>query len=1051
MESQRPGHALAAFLVKGRHVLFTVMTVAAVVFALMIPRTRINTDLTTNLPSDSQMLKGLRILEEEFPTMDIRVQTLRVMFWNEPPADSLLNAIEDIPGVLRWMGTETKDTLTLYLFALPQDAEGAKILTAVEDRFGDRVVAEVDDNNRMPANLMALLVSGVAIALIILFLMCPSFMEPVVFLMAIGIAVALNMGTNALLPNVYLMTHTLASVLQMVLSMDFAIILMNRYRQEKIPGRTNEEAMTEAIAGASPSILSSGLTTVASMMMLLFMRLNIGADLGIVLSKGVVFSMLSVFLALPALILRFDRAITRTEKPMLRLPTDPLARFEMRFRVPLALLFVTIFIGSWFLQQRTPISFDIEWPTTITDLFPPKNATVILYRTEDEDTFLRISDNVVQEPHVLSCLSYPSIALKARTASEWGELAQLMPGVMDSIPEGALDLLYYATTHPGRQERMRFDQLEPTARELMTLARQYLPESAVEGLSSRFDVDRLMQQMTAGLFEEPELGPEPVPEPVPEPEPVASLPPVPDTLSVAPKPVVAPVGPEMVSDSVATQSSALDSLPPANETLGEFVSFDLNNIDALRAYFNYESITKPRTVNEMAEFLTVDKKYVSMTYRIARAGRKGRPAELSAYEFLKVLTGNVMNNKLYASFITAEQKQYLYQIEEEFDAVYAAGPTRLADAAEAAAPDSLVAVLSPDEGPLGETQPAVDSAALTPEPQPLPEPEPEPEPTPLERLAEMAFSGQSFTAAQLYHALRNAGVEVSREELDLLYLYYGYKTRRDTTTRLNLLELVESVSDFAQHPLISQYLDTTARVRLDGLQQMLDQELSALRSHEWSLGVVVTDLPSGGESTFSFLDKVQEQCRTALSQEPYYVGFSVMYKEMKEGFPREMMVLTLLTVAAIFLIVALTFRSLVVPILLVPTVLSAVWLNVYLSGLGDNTMLYVAYLIVQSILMGATIDYSILFTQYYRDARLTLDRGEALKEAYQKSFHAILTSGLILVLTPLLMTYTINDPMISTILRCISVGALAAILLIFLVLPATLVIMDRWVVRPVKR
>ena len=175
-----------------------------------------------------------------------------------------------------------------------------------------------------------------------------------------------------------------------------------------------------------------------------------------------------------------------------------------------------------------------------------------------------------------------------------------------------------------------------------------------------------------------------------------------------------------------------------------------------------------------------------------------------------------------------------------------------------------------------------------------------------------------------------------------------------------------------------------------------------------------------------------------------------MYKEMKEGFPREMMVLTLLTVAAIFLIVALTFRSLVVPILLVPTVLSAVWLNVYLSGLGDNTMLYVAYLIVQSILMGATIDYSILFTQYYRDARLTLDRGEALKEAYQKSFHAILTSGLILVLTPLLMTYTINDPMISTILRCISVGALAAILLIFLMLPATLVIMDRWVVRPVK-
>ena len=97
--------------------------------------------------------------------------------------------------------------------------------------------------------------------------------------------------------------------------------------------------------------------------------------------------------------------------------------------------------------------------------------------------------------------------------------------------------------------------------------------------------------------------------------------------------------------------------------------------------------------------------------------------------------------------------------------------------------------------------------------------------------------------------------------------------------------------------------------------------------------------------------------------------------------------------------------------------------------------------------MGATIDYSILFTQYYRAARLRLDKAGALQEAYRRSFHAILTSGMILVLTPLVMTYLLSDPMVCTILRCISIGALAAILLIFFVLPATLVIMDRWVAK----
>ncbi len=332
-------------------------------------------------------------------------------------------------------------------------------------------------------------------------------------------------------------------------------------------------------------------------------------------------------------------------------------------------------------------------------------------------------------------------------------------------------------------------------------------------------------------------------------------------------------------------------------------------------------------------------------------------------------------------------------------------------------------------------------------PEPEIEPEPEPEPTPLERLAEMAFSGRSYTSAQLYRALHEAGVGVSREELDLLYLYYGYKTQRDTTTRLNLLELVEGVSNLAQHPLLAQYLDTTARSRLDGLQAMLDQELGALRSGDWSLAAVVSEMPPESDETFAFIDRVQTMCREQLSVEPYYAGFTVMYKETKEGFPRELLVLTLLTVGTIFLIVALTFRSLAVPFLLIPTVLSAVWLNVYASGLGGHTLLYLAYLIVQSILMGATIDYSILFTQYYRDARRTVGRGESLKQAYRKSFHAILTSGLILMLTPALMSYTITDPTIIAVLRSISAGALAAILLIFFVLPATIAICDRWVVK----
>ena len=1032
MENQSPKHRMAALLVKWRHALFAVMALLAAAGALMIPRTRINADVTSNLPDDSQMRKGLSILEKDFPLMDIRMQTLRVMFWNEAPADSLREAIEAIPGVTRWMGTERQDSLTLYQFILPREAQGADVVQAVQDRFGGRVVAEVDDNSYMPDNILVMLASGVGIALVILFLMCASFVEPLLILLTLGLAVAINMGTNALLPSVYLVTHTLSAVLQMVLSMDFAIILLNRYRQEKGPERTNEAAMTHALAGAAPSILSSGLTTIASMMMLVFMRLKIGGDLGVVLSKGVFCSLLATFTVLPALILRFDKAITRTEKPMLKVSTDGLARFEMRCRIPLAILFLVIFFGSWYLERKTTISYSMTWPTTITEKFPPKNTMLLLYRTADEADFMPIAERIAREEGVLSCLNYPVLARKLRTASEWEELAGLMPGLLDSLPEGALDLVYYAVTHPERKERMRMDELEPTAREVAALATLFLPDSVQAELSSRFDMDALSRKLMAQLMPDDEMmasGPQTIPEPIAEIVPEPAPEPAPEPVQIADTQVVAPP----VADTV-------NQLPVPEDASGISV-------------INYASVTQPRTAEEMAAFLQQDVKYVSLVYRMAKTGRKNQPATMNAQEFAHVLTDKVLGNRLYASMLTREQKEQVRAIRRELDQIVEAGPSEVAAVPEAAV-DSVLAPAPADSLLLAEVpdvQPAADSvltAFAAEEQAAVIQPEPEPEPlTPIAQLAEMALSGKRYTSAQLYRALRNAGVDVQREEIDLLYLYHGFVTQHDTTARLSLLELADWASSLARNPLVEEYLDADTRSQVEGLRGMLDTELGMLRGEDWSVAVIVSDLPVEGESTFALLDTIQAQCRDHLSGDNYYVGYSVMYKEMKEGFPRELLLLTLLTIGAIFLIVALTFRSLVVPFLLIPTVLSAVWLNVYASGLGGNSMLYIAYLIVQSILMGATIDYSILFTQYYRDARRTLDKGGALAIAYQRSFHAILTSGLILVLTPLLMTYTISDPMIISILRCISVGALAAILLIFLVLPATLVIMDRWVVR----
>jgi predicted RND superfamily exporter protein len=233
---------------------------------------------------------------------------------------------------------------------------------------------------------------------------------------------------------------------------------------------------------------------------------------------------------------------------------------------------------------------------------------------------------------------------------------------------------------------------------------------------------------------------------------------------------------------------------------------------------------------------------------------------------------------------------------------------------------------------------------------------------------------------------------------------------------------------------------------MDSINAMIVDNLGRLHGRKFSQAILLTDLPRESEETCCFVEDLAAQCDASLAGSHYLVGESVMMDEMRNRFGDEMLLVTLITVLSIFLIVAITFRSLVVPAILVMTVMSAVYINVTVSGL-NGTLLYIAYLIMQSILMGATIDYGILFTNNYREARVSNCKIESIRRAYMASTHTILTSGMIMTLAPLVMSLMIDDEMIVMILQCIAAGALASVLLIIFVLPGLLAAFDRFVVR----
>ena len=206
------------------------------------------------------------------------------------------------------------------------------------------------------------------------------------FVFAMGIAVAINMGSNILLPYVSETTWSIAAILQLALSIDYSVILMSRYRQElQAAPDDKERAMKAALEKSFSSIAGSAFTTVVGFLVLVFMSFRIGRDMGIVMAKGVLLSMLCILALLPFMILSLDGVIRKTRKRILTPKMDAVSRFSFRYRKAVAVFFAVFFIAVFILKGNTGIAFTLIAPGDIDEVFPKENQIVLLYENADEE------------------------------------------------------------------------------------------------------------------------------------------------------------------------------------------------------------------------------------------------------------------------------------------------------------------------------------------------------------------------------------------------------------------------------------------------------------------------------------------------------------------------------------------------------------------------------------------------------------------------------------------------------------------------------------------
>ena len=350
---------------------FLVLFVALSIFgAVMIPHTKINYDLTGYLPANCDSSTALELLKKEFD--DKGMAYVMVKDVTPEKAGEIKTRLEKVEGVATVTYVESmnyKNNSALYTVTLKDydSTEGAfdavkGVIDALSDEkayLSGQSAFSYYTKLETEQSIMKLGIAIVVIILLVMLFTSKTYFELIVLILVFGAAMAINMGTNFLFVNgISYIANLVALVLQLALSLDYSIILLHRYMEERDNGEDAKTATVTALTKGLPEILSSSLTTVAGLAALMLMTLSIGAEIGLSLAKGIVISMATVIFFMPALLVIFDKPIQKTRhKSFVPNVTKP-ARAIVKARKVIVPAFLLIAILAGVAQGFNKYSFN---------------------------------------------------------------------------------------------------------------------------------------------------------------------------------------------------------------------------------------------------------------------------------------------------------------------------------------------------------------------------------------------------------------------------------------------------------------------------------------------------------------------------------------------------------------------------------------------------------------------------------------------------------------------------------------------------------------------
>lgn len=385
-------------------ILFSILLIPAIIGNFF---TEINYDMLSYLPKELDSVKGNKILSEEFGLSD----TIYVLIYDEQLWDianlkkdileldevvkidwvddfsDIKIPIDFIPKEIREQFISDSSTILQIQLAEHGDNENSnktiEIIQSMLDSksyLGGQPVMTYELQKILDSENIIYFIFGAVAIFIILFLSTSSIIEPIILFISVGVAILLNMGTNAFFGSISYMTASVAAIIQLAVSVDYSIFLLHRYREEKEMHTSSEDAMLSAISKTSATITASALTTIAGFSALLIMKVGIGKDLGLVLAKGVVLSLITTLILLPCLVLVFDKVIEKTKHRIFMPKFDLISKWMVKGRWIFLILIIVLIVPSFMAQRNLD-----HYSSLVSSL--PENAESVLATEKIKDEF----------------------------------------------------------------------------------------------------------------------------------------------------------------------------------------------------------------------------------------------------------------------------------------------------------------------------------------------------------------------------------------------------------------------------------------------------------------------------------------------------------------------------------------------------------------------------------------------------------------------------------------------------------------------------------------